>query len=84
MVDRICPPLPGGDRVKVSENLGATVVVQLTPVDTSLVLEATVPYVHMKDIKKIFHTAFVHKRHHNLEGGGVKFDRNLPMTSSKK
>ena len=31
MVGRICPP--GGDRVKVSENLGAPVA----PVDTSLI-----------------------------------------------
>ena len=34
MVDRICPP--GGDRVKVSENLGGTDVEPVTPVDTSL------------------------------------------------
>ena len=33
MVGRICPP-PGGDRVKVSENLGVTLV---APVDASLV-----------------------------------------------
>ena len=36
MVGRICPPPTGGDRVKVSENLGATEVVPVTPVDTSL------------------------------------------------
>ena len=35
MVGRICPP-PGGDRVKVSENLGATSVAPVAPVDTSL------------------------------------------------
>ena len=34
MVGRICPP--SGDRVKVSENLGATEVVPVAPVDTSL------------------------------------------------
>ena len=34
MVDRICPP--GEDRVKVSENLGATAVAPVAPVDTSL------------------------------------------------
>ena len=34
MVGRICPP--GGDRVKVSENLGATSVAPVAPVDTSL------------------------------------------------
>ena len=37
MVGRICPP-PGWDRVKVSENLGATTVALVAPVDTSLVL----------------------------------------------
>ena len=35
MVGRICPP-PGGDRVKVSENLGATSVAPVAPVVTSL------------------------------------------------
>ena len=35
MVGRICPP-PGGDRVNVSENLGATSVAPVAPVDTSL------------------------------------------------
>ena len=30
MVGRICPP-PGGDRVKVPENLGATAVVPVAP-----------------------------------------------------
>ena len=34
MVGRICPP--GGDRVKVSKNLGATAVAPVAPVDTSL------------------------------------------------
>ena len=34
MVGRICPH--GGDRVKVSENLGATAVAPVAPVDTSL------------------------------------------------
>ena len=34
MVGRICPP--GGDRVKVSQNLGATWVTLVAPVDTSL------------------------------------------------
>ena len=34
MVGRICPP-PGWDRVKVSENLGATAVAPVAPVDTS-------------------------------------------------
>ena len=34
MVGRICPP--GGDRVKVSENLGATWVAPVAPADTSL------------------------------------------------
>ena len=34
MVGRICPP--GGDRVKVSENLGATAVAPVAPADTSL------------------------------------------------
>ena len=34
MVGRICPP--GGDRVKVSENLGATAFAPVAPVDTSL------------------------------------------------
>ena len=29
-------PPPGGNRVKVSENLGATVVVPVAPVNTSL------------------------------------------------
>ena len=36
MVGRIC--LPGGDSVEVSENLGATAVVPVTPVDTSLTI----------------------------------------------
>jgi hypothetical protein len=36
MVGRICPPPPGGDRVKVSQNLGATWVAPVAPVDTSL------------------------------------------------
>ena len=35
MVGRICPP--GWDRVKVSENLGATAVAPVAPADTSLV-----------------------------------------------
>ena len=35
MVGRICPP-PGWDRVKVSENLGATAVAPVAPADTSL------------------------------------------------
>ena len=35
MVGRICPP-PGWNRVKVSENLGATAVAPVAPVDTSL------------------------------------------------
>ena len=35
MVGRICPP-PGWNRVKVSENLGATSVAPVAPVDTSL------------------------------------------------
>ena len=34
MVGRICPP--GWNRVKVSENLGATVVAPVAHVDTSL------------------------------------------------
>ena len=34
MVGRICPP--GWDRVKVSENLGATSVAPVAPADTSL------------------------------------------------
>jgi hypothetical protein len=34
MVGRICPP--GWDRVRVSENLGATSVAPVAPVDTSL------------------------------------------------
>ena len=34
MVGRICPP--GGDRVKVSQNLGATSVAPVALVDTSL------------------------------------------------
>ena len=34
MVGRICPP--GWNRVKVSENLGATAVVPVASVDTSL------------------------------------------------
>ena len=38
MVGKICPP-PGQDRVKVSENLGATSVALVAPVDTSLLLE---------------------------------------------
>ena len=38
MVGRICPPPPPGwDRVKVSENLGATAVAPEAPADTSLV-----------------------------------------------
>ena len=40
MVGRICPP-PGEDRVKISENLGATSVAPVAPVDTSLV--CTIP-----------------------------------------
>ena len=37
MVGRICLHPPGGDRIKViSENLGATAVVPVAPVDTSL------------------------------------------------
>ena len=36
MVGRICPPPPGGDRGKVYENLGATSVALVAPVDTSL------------------------------------------------
>ena len=36
MVGRICPPPPGEDRVKISENLGATSVAPVAPVDTSL------------------------------------------------
>ena len=35
MVGRICPP-PGWDRVKVSENLGATAIAPVAPADTSL------------------------------------------------
>ena len=35
MVGRICPP-SGWDRVKVSENLGATAVAPVAPADTSL------------------------------------------------
>ena len=38
MVGRICPP-PGGNRVKVSQNLGATWVAPVAPVDTSLHLK---------------------------------------------
>ena len=34
MVGRICPP--GWDRVRVSENLGATAVAPVAPADTSL------------------------------------------------
>ena len=34
MVGRICPP-PGWNRVKISENVGATAVGPVTPVDTS-------------------------------------------------
>ena len=34
MVGRICPP--GGDKVKVSENLDATSFAPVAPVDTSL------------------------------------------------
>ena len=34
MVVRICPP--GGNRVKVSENLGATAVILVASVDISL------------------------------------------------
>ena len=34
MVGRICPP--GWNRIKVSENLGATPVAPVAPVDTSL------------------------------------------------
>ena len=37
MVGRICPP--GWDRVKVSENLGATAVAPVAPADTSLYIE---------------------------------------------
>ena len=36
MVGRICPPGPGSNRVKVSQNLGATTVAPVAPVDTSL------------------------------------------------
>ena len=36
MVGRTCPPPHGWNRVKVSENLGATVVAPVAPVDTSL------------------------------------------------
>jgi hypothetical protein len=36
MVGRICPPPPGGDRVKVSQNSGVTWVAPVTPLDTSL------------------------------------------------
>ena len=37
MVGRICPPPPPGwDRVKESENLGATAVAPVAPADTSL------------------------------------------------
>ena len=35
MMGRICPP-PGCNRVKVSQNLGATSVAPVAPVDTSL------------------------------------------------
>ena len=35
MLGKICPP--GGDRVKVSENLAATAVAQVAPGDTFLV-----------------------------------------------
>ena len=35
MVGKICPP--GGDRVKVLENLAATAITQVAPVDTFLV-----------------------------------------------
>ena len=38
MVGRICPHSLCGDRVKVSENLGATEVAPVAPVDTSLAL----------------------------------------------
>ena len=38
MVGRICPPPPGWNRVKESENLGATLVAPVAPLDTSLIV----------------------------------------------
>ena len=43
MVGRICPP--GWNRVKVSENLGSTVVALVAPVDTSLYLNWNDSYI---------------------------------------
>ena len=40
MVGRICPPPgPGRDRVNVTENVGATEVAPVAPVDTSLLVK---------------------------------------------
>ena len=46
MVGRIWPH--GGDRVKVSENLGATAVAPIAPVDTSLYVFKPVSKVTLK------------------------------------
>ena len=46
MVGRICPP--GCNRVKVSQNLDATAVATVAPVDTSLCIMAVFPLYRAK------------------------------------
>ena len=48
MVGRICPP--GWDRVKVSENLGATAVAPVAPADTSLIQLSIIKVVYCMDL----------------------------------
>ena len=47
-----CDLCDGGYRVKVSENLGATVVIPVTPVDTSLLFnpEAKSTHIRLKSV----------------------------------
>ena len=68
MVDRNCPlPPPGGDRVKVSENLGATLVALVAPGDTSL----------HKYI--IFKTHFIEKKEMDFNKGLKKYKQQIMM-----
>ena len=48
MVGRICPPPPDRNRVKVSENLGATSVAPVAPVVTSLISSLATKCQHFK------------------------------------
>ena len=56
---------PGGDRVKVSENLGATLVAPVAPVDTSLPFHPAFCYVILRSMKSS-NQAFLPKYLHFL------------------